>query len=215
MPARQRQRDLAIERARSIRTELGRSLRVARLEADLSIREVGQAADMSTSQASRIERSLVPSLTFEQAMRLGVAVGLNLSAKFFPAGDPIRDAAHVALIDRMRVRLHPSLVLLTEVPLPIAGDRRAWDAVIRGLDWHMPVEAETRPRDMQALDRRIALKLRDSGFENVILLLLDSAANRRLLRSGALPSRFVVDGRSALARLARGQNPGGSAVVLL
>ncbi len=215
MPARQRQRDLAIERTRSIRIDLGKNLRVARLNSDLSLREVGAAAGMSTSQASRIERALVPSLTLEQAARLGLAVGLDLSAKYYPSGDPIRDAAHVALIERLRVRLHSSLVLLTEVPLPIAGDRRAWDAVIKGLDWHLPVEAETRPRDMQALDRRIALNLRDSGFDQVLLLLLDSAANRRLVGSGALPGRFVVRGRSALARLAEGRDPGGSAVVLL
>ena len=74
--------------------------------------------------------------------------------------------------------------------------------------------AETRPRDMQALDRRLALKLRDGGFQDVLLVLLDSAANRRLVRSGALPSRFVIDGRSALARLAEGRDPGGSAVIL-
>jgi hypothetical protein len=68
---------------------------------------------------------------------------------------------------------------------------------------------------MQALDRRIALKLRDSGFDQMLLLLLDSAANRRLLRSGAMPSRFVIDGRSALVRLSEGEHPGGSAIILL
>ena len=97
----------------------------------------------------------------------------------------------------------------------IPGDRRAWDAIIRGLDWQMPVEAETRPRDAQALDRRIALKLRDAGFDKVILLLLNSAHNRRLVASGALAGRYAIDGRSALARLAEGRYPGGSAVVLL
>ena len=51
MPARQRQRDQAIERARAIRIDLGRNLRVARLDADLSLSEVGPAAGMSTSQA--------------------------------------------------------------------------------------------------------------------------------------------------------------------
>ena len=215
MPARQRHKDLARERANALRTDLGRNLRVARLDADLSLHEVALAAGMSASQVSRIERGLVPSLTFEQAVRLGAAVGLDLSARFYPAGDPIRDAAHAALIERLRRRLHPSLTLLTEVPLPIPGDRRAWDAVIRGTGWQIPAEAETRPRDMQALDRRIALKLRDGGFDDVLLVLLDSAANRRLVRSGGIPARFVVDGRSALARLAEGRNPGGSAVVLL
>ena len=94
-------------------------------------------------------------------------------------------------------------------------DRRAWDAVIRGTGWQIPAEAETRPRDMQALDRRIALKLRDAGFEHVLLVLLDSAANRRLIRSGAVPPRFSLDGRTALRQLAEGRDPGGSAVVLL
>ena len=215
MPARQRQRDLATERARSIRVELGRNLRVARLDVDLSLRDVGLAAGMSTSRASRIERGLVPSLTLEQATRLGVAVGLDFAARYYPGGDPIRDAAHRALIERLRLRLHPSLALLTGVPLPIPGDRRAWDAVIRGLDWHMPVEAETRPRDMQALDRRIALKLRDAGFDELTLLLLNSAHNRRRVASGALGARYTIEGRSAMARLADGQHPGGSAIVVL
>ena len=141
---------------------------------------------------------------------MGAAVGLDLAARLYPAGEPIRDVAHRALIERLRLRLHPSLTLLTEVPLPIPGDRRAWDAVIRGLDWQMPVEAETRPRDAQALDRRIALKLCDAGFDKVILLLLDSAHNRRLVASGALAGRYPIDGRSALARLAQGRTQAGA-----
>lgn len=198
-----------------IRLELGRELRTARLDADLSLREIARATGISAPQGSRIERGVMATVGIEQVARMGAAVGLDLSARLYPAGDPIRDAAHAALIERLRSRLHPSLVLLTEVPLPIPGDRRAWDAVIRGIGWQMPAEAETRPRDMQALDRRIALKLRDAGFESVLLVLLDSAANRRLVRSGAVPSRFVLDGRSALARLAEGRDPGGSAVILL
>ena len=104
---------------------------------------------------------------------------------------------------------------MTEVPLPIPGDRRAWDGIIRGADWTIPVEAETRVRDTQALDRRIQLKLRDAGFEAAILLLLNSAEHRRLVRSGSLPGWLGIRSHDALARLAKGQDPGGSAVVLL
>ena len=215
MPGRLRRQDIAVERSRAIRHEIGRALRDARLDRDLSLRAIAEATGISAPVGSRIERGVLESVTFEQVTRMGVAVGLDLAARLYPAGEPIRDAAHAALIGRLKARLHPSLILLTEVPLPMAGDRRAWDAVIRGPGWHMPAEAETRPRDMQALDRRIALKLRDGGFENVLLVLLDSAANRRLVRSAAIPARFVVDGRSALARLAEGRDPGGSAVVLL
>jgi transcriptional regulator with XRE-family HTH domain len=215
VPARRRTQDIAVDRARALRLELGRNLRIARLDADLSLREIARATGISAPQGSRIERGVMNSVSIEQITRMGAAVGLDLSARLYPAGDPIRDAAHAALIERLRAHLHPSLTLLTEVPLPIPGDRRAWDAVIRGAAWQIPAEAETRPRDMQALDRRIALKLRDGGFEDVLLVLLDSAANRRLVRSGAIPPRFSVNGRSALARLAEGRDPGGSAVLLL
>ena len=61
----------------------------------------------------------------------------------------------------------------------------------------------------------VALKLRDAGFDAVILLLLNSAHNRRLVASGTLGARYAIDGRNALARLTDGQYPGGSAIVLL
>jgi hypothetical protein len=104
---------------------------------------------------------------------------------------------------------------MTEVPLPIPGDRRAWDAVIRGSGWNIPVEAETRVRDLQSLERRIVLKLRDAGFQSAILLLLNSSEHRRLVRSGSLSRWLGVEGHDALARLTKGQDPGGSAVILL
>ena len=215
MPGRLRRQDIAVERSRAIRNEIGRALRDARLDRDLSLRAIATATGISAPVGSRIERGVLESVTFEQVMRMGAAVGLDLAARLYPAGEPIRDAAHRALLERLRLRLRPSLTMLTEVPLPVPGDRRAWDAIIRGIDWQMPVEAETRPRDAQGLDRRIALKLRDAGFDELILLLLNSAHNRRLVASGALGARYAIDGRSAMVRLAEGQYPGGSAIVLL
>lgn len=199
-----------------IRRDLGRSVREGRLDRNLSLRTVGGACGISGSQASRIERGLVPSLSIEQACRLGAAVGLDLSARLYPGGLPLREAGHAALLGRLAAHLHRSLTMPREVPLPISGDLRAFDAVIRGAGWAEPVEAETRPQDSQALERRIALKLRDAGFEHVILLLLDSAHNRRFVRSlGSWTAQFTVDGKMALERLAAGTDPGGSAIVLL
>lgn len=101
--------------------------------------------------------------------------------------------------------------------MPIGGDLRAWDAVITGRTWRCGVEAETRPRDRQALERRIALKQRDGDVDCVILLLLDSGHNRRLVRehADALAERFRVPGSQALELLAAGRAPGGNAIVLL
>jgi hypothetical protein len=59
-------------------------------------------------------------------------------------------------------------------------------------------------------------RVRDAGFEDVILLLLDSAHNRRFVRAlGSAAARFQVDGHLALERLAAGVAPGGSAIILL
>jgi hypothetical protein len=61
-----------------------------------------------------------------------------------------------------------------------AGDPRAWDATVRGDVFRAGIEAETRFRDQQALDRRLALKERDGGMDRLILVLLDSRSNARL-----------------------------------
>jgi hypothetical protein len=97
------------------------------------------------------------------------------------------------------------------------GDHRAWDALIGVGAIRIGVEAESRAHDAQALQRRLALKRRDGGVDHVLLLLSNTRHNREFLRAcgpGFL-SDFPVNGRDALARLARGEDPGGSAIVLL
>ena len=102
------------------------------------------------------------------------------------------------------------------MPLPIPGDRRAWDALIRGEGWIMAVEAETVLDDLQAVERRITLKQRDGGVDHVIILVADTRRNQRAL--AAAPNAFPGFGREAramLRALAAGRDPLGSCVVLL
>ena len=86
-----------------------------------------------------------------------------------------------------------------------------------GAGWRHGVEAETRPRDRQALERRLALKLRDGDVTHMTLLLLDSRHNRTFMRAHGeiLCGAFPVPGSRALELLAAGVDPGGSAIVLL
>lgn len=172
---------------------------------------------MSRSRESFIERGLASGAGIVQWSRLLSTVGLELSVHAYPTTNPIRDAAHAALLEQLHARLHPRLRWRTEVPMPIAGDLRGWDAMIRGDGWMIAVEAETRPRDLQALERRVALKQRDSGIEDTILLLKDSRNNRALARTygDALHERFPVPGRRALELLTAGVFPGGSTLILL
>ena len=204
-------------RGRTLATMVLRELRNGRLDRGLSGREIAHEAGISPAQYSRVERGQTDSVSIEQASALLAIVGLELSVRVFPAGEPIRDRAHAALIDRLRSRVHASLRVRTEVPFPGPSDRRAWDVVISGAGWRMGVEAETRPRDLQALDRRMALKLRDGDVESASLLLLDSRFNRDFMRAHGrtLAERFPVPGRRALACLANGADPGGGAVILL
>jgi transcriptional regulator with XRE-family HTH domain len=224
MAIRQRRIDLGEERGRRLVRMVGNEFGAARRNAGLSQNEVSSAAGMSRPQYGRIERGRSPEVSLATIARIGAVLGLEASLKLYPAADPVRDAAHAALLERLHRRLHPSLMWRTEVPLPRPGDLRAWDAVIRGFAGPVPghppvggVEAETRPTDSQALDRKIALKERDGGTDWVLLLLADTRHNRAFLQGSgaALRARFPLEGRRAVQLLAAGVDPGRSAIVLL
>jgi hypothetical protein len=154
--------------------------------------------------------------TIRELACVGAAVGLDVRVRAYPAGDPIRDAGQVRLLERLRVRLHPSLRWSTEVPLPIDGDLRAWDAVIRGANWRLPVEAETALDDIQATERGLTLKQRDGDADHVILLVADTRRNRAAL--AAAPGAFAelpLRTREILAALGTGTRPTGSGIVIL
>jgi transcriptional regulator with XRE-family HTH domain len=217
MGTRERRRDAGAARGRELTAAVLRELRSARVDRGLGGIDVARFAGLSPAQYSRIERGLTRTVSIELASVLATAVGCELVVRLYPAGEPLRDAAHAALIRRFRAVLHPSLRLQTEVPFPSPGDKRAWDVVVVGAGWRIGVEAETRPRDRQALERRLALKLRDGDVSSLALLLLDSRHNREFVRANAdvLVDRFPVPGRRALELLRAGADPGGHAVILL
>jgi transcriptional regulator with XRE-family HTH domain len=202
---------------RSGLVRLGRELREARLERGLTLRTAAGAAGISLTELSRIERGAAPWVSHLTLSRCAAIVGLDLSARLFPGGRPFRDSSQLALLRELRSLVHPALPWATEVPLPIAGDPRAWDAAIGGPSWRYGVEAETAPHDLQSVARRIHLKLRDSGFDGVILLIRDVRLNRQLLRDEAdlLSQEFPVPGAEALRDLMEGRRPRGSAIILL
>jgi len=213
--------DRALRIAEADVRHVGADLRQRRVSSGLALREVGRRVGMSPSQVSRIERGLAPSVTHRQAALLGAVVGLDVRVRAYPSGDPIRDAAQVDLLDRLRPRLAPRLKLAAETPLPMLGDLRAWDGLISGLSGScgrtMPVEAETRIADWQAVDRRLALKQRDADEPYLLLVVADTRHNRAAIAAAgvAAVTRFPVTARRALAALASGSHPGGSALVFL
>jgi len=163
----------------------------------------------------RFERGELEHLSVAELGAWCAVVGLELALRAYPAGDLCRDRAQLALLERFRPRLHPSQGWATEVPLPIDGDLRTWDAMIRGDGWRLPVDAETALDDLQAAERRLTLKLRDGGADHVILLVADTRRNRRALASA--PGAFAdlpLRTREILNALGSGLHPGGSVIVI-
>jgi transcriptional regulator with XRE-family HTH domain len=179
---RERRIDRGKRRARLALATIGEEFREARLAAGLTQRQVAEAVGISHTEVSRIERGLAPWVAYETLVMIAAVLGLDLPLRAFPVGDPIRDVSQLQLLAKLRALLPPGSTWRTEVPLRIERDLRAWDAVVGGPGWWVPVDAETRLRDVQALARREALKRRDDGAETMILLVADTRHNRQVIR---------------------------------
>jgi transcriptional regulator with XRE-family HTH domain len=217
MPSKERAADRGSRRGRAIASELVRELRVARVEHGLSQVTVGAAVGLSGSEVGRIERGQVTSVSLVTLARILSVVGLELTARAYPTGTPLRDVAQLALLSRFHAELPSAISWRTEVPVGPPGDLRAWDAVVGTGRDRLGLEAETRLRDLQAVERRLALKCRDSSIAHAILLLADTRTNRTAVRllGDALQGSFPVNGHVALADLRAGRLPSGNALILL
>lgn len=173
---------------------------------------------MSASQVGRFERGQIQEVTIGKVCRLSAAVGLVASLRLYPDGDPVRDAAQVRLLERLRARIDPSFRWRTELPLLGRDDLRAWDAVADGTGCTDGIEAETRLSDLQATERKIMLKLRDdASINHVFMLVADTRANRASLAFGrdTLRGNFSLDTREILSSLAKGRCPGANGLIIL
>ena len=218
MPVAERSYDIGSRRGRLIVRDLAAEIRQARLRHGLSQDAVARAVRISRAQMGRIERAENSGVSLLVVARLLAVLGMELSARAYPVGQPIRDAAHRALLDRLRTRLGPGVRWSYERPIGGEGDLRAWDATISGRGFNAGVEAETRVGDVQALQRRIALRLRDDATVGVAILLLSNTRhNRSAVRQNfeALRADFPINGQAALAAMAAGRGPGGNAILLL
>jgi hypothetical protein len=209
--------DRGREQATRIIASTGGEVRLARRSGGTSIRTASASVGMSETTFGRIERAKLPTVTVEQLALACASVGLKFAARSYPDGAPVRDVAHMRLLQRLRDQLPAGIVVRTEVPIPILGDLRAWDLQFRLGSETIGIEAETGLSDVQALDRRIALKIRDSPVTLVMLLLADTTANRRTLAEhrDALRSGFPLDTRAILAALRTGRPPSASGIVVL
>lgn len=217
MATRERPSDRGKRRGERLLFEILDEARRARLASGLTQDDVGRALGISAGRVSLMERGRYANVPFVVIAQFLSVTGLELSARAFPVGGGLRDVAQIQLLDRLRAHASPNIHWQTEVPIPIRGDLRAWDAVLRIGAVAVGVEAETRLRDFQAVDRRTMLKARDSGMAFTILLIAATRTNRVILReAGGLASiNYPISSSDALASLQAGRDPGGNSIVLL
>jgi transcriptional regulator with XRE-family HTH domain len=81
----------------------------ARRNAGVSQDAIGAACGISGSAEGRIETGVTRTVDLRTLAAMAAAVGLDVRLRTYPAGDPIRDAGQIRLLERLRARIHPSL----------------------------------------------------------------------------------------------------------
>src|SRR5687767_11591523 len=116
MGTRERPADRGRRLAHASVARLAADGRLARTAAGLSQRFVARTLRVSHSRIGRFERGDVRSLSTDFLGAYCAVVGLELALRTYPVGDPVRDRAQLALLQRFRAHLHPALGWRTEVP---------------------------------------------------------------------------------------------------
>ncbi|HEX5826228.1 MAG TPA: helix-turn-helix transcriptional regulator [Candidatus Limnocylindrales bacterium] len=205
--------------ARRVAQYAANEVRIARHAHNMSQATAAARAGMSRQQFGRIERASLHAPTVDQLCRAARAVGLQPAFQLHAGEIRVRDRASLAMFQRFERMLHPSfLPARREVPLPIPGDRRAWDLRIRNGAGTASVEGESRIGDTQALARRIERKRRDDPQAGIVILLVNKTAhNRDVLRAHREVFRELLplDGAEVWRALRRGELPRANGIVLV
>jgi transcriptional regulator with XRE-family HTH domain len=214
-------RDTRLERGRRKASEckarLLHELRAARHAAGVSQSSLARQLGWSQTRYSQFERATRPA-TVDDVCLVAVMLGLRPRFDLFREDEGVRDQGHQRLIARFCAILSSLWSVHREAPFPTLGDLRSWDVLIRlGTAFRVGVEAETRVRDQQELVRRIRQRELHGGVDAIVVLLSDSAHNRRLvgeLRESLGPD-YATPARSLIRALRTGQPLPGSGVIVL
>lgn len=196
-------------------------LRTARNVAGLTHAEVARAIGMDRSIVTRLEHGAFDDLGIVRLSEIASVLGYEVSLGLHPIGDPVRDKGQLACGRRFDALLSDRWRGTDETLLPGTGEQRAWDKLPRLVDaaprYLVGVDIESRVWDVQAIVRRTRLRERDGQVDHILIVLADTAHNRRIadeLRSGLGPD-YQTGARSLLGSLRRGERLAGSGVLLV
>lgn len=198
-------------------SEVGREIRLARVMAGRTQRDLGRSIGTSACRISLVERGQVASVSYRQLARMAAAVGLKLSVRAYPVGRRLLDKPQLDLLGALRARASQAWRWQTEVPMPIPGDLRAADAVATIEGCSVLCELWTRLADWQAQSRGALLKQRDLRADRLLIVLRATRANREALAAAGPASggSFPLGSREVIRALAAGRDPGQNGIVVL
>jgi len=189
--------------------------------AGLSQSALAHEVGINPSSLSRLETGELRDVTVTRLSEMASALGCEISLNLHPIGDPLRDKGQLAAGRRFEAVLATIWRVTDETLLPGEGEQRAWDKLLRlvGATRHylVGVDIETRIRDVQALTRRTRGRERDGEVDAIVIVLSDSATNRRLVGDlrEALGDEYKSSPREILAALRAGARLPGSGVFLI
>lgn len=179
---------------------VGRIVREVRIRKAWRQRDLAEAADVSQSLISRIERGHVGSLSLAKLRKIGTALDIRLSLDAWWHGgelDRLVDRGHAALVDHVVASLRADgWVTRVEVTFNHFGERGSADIVA----WHphdrilLIVEIKTMIGDIQATASTFERKVRilpdallaEEGWEARtvarLLVIAETHANRSVVR---------------------------------
>lgn len=216
MPFRVRPLDEAIRRSRQEVIALGEELANARRATGASQAEVARILGWSASKARRIERGQRASATHLELACFASVVGLHYSGRLFIGKSRLRDATQLETIASYRVfATRCGWTCRIEEPLPITGDLRAFDLMLRAGNVRVAHEFVSRIRDVQAQVRPLAHKQRDAGIGSLVLVLRDTVENRRAVHDAhdLLGDLFPLSSRAVLTAIRECRDPDGNGIV--
>lgn len=195
-------------------------LRTRRVTLGVSQDTMAHELGCSPSTYWRLEANPSDELALVRLAELAAILGLELSVGLHEVGDAVRDKGQQALGERFDLLPSSAWRSTSETLLPMPGDRRSWDRLLRllhGAGQLVGTELETRIRDVQALVRRIRLRERDGGVDAILIVLSDSAHNRVFVAQlrQALGPAYQTPPRSIFAALRAGRPLPGSGVILI
>jgi len=184
------------QRAVQLRHRLGGELRLARLSAGLTQRQVGRLAKVSQGFVSSVERGH-QAASMAICARIAAACGNELAVRLYPIRTlALRDSGQLALVQGITARAaaawHPRL----EFPIG-SGDLRAADLVLEGANEVIHIEVERSLVDLQAQLRAAQLKREALAerFDRPVRLVIavpDRRSARNVVRSlGVAGSRAL------------------------